>query len=50
MIMNKKKKEEKRKARGLLTFDEHMQKREEAMQKSWEKSSKKNKGKKPFGK
>jgi len=48
--MNKKKKEEKRKKRGLLTFDEHMQKREEGMQESWEKSSKKNKGKKPFGK
>jgi len=27
-----------------------MQKREEGMQESWEKSSKKNKGKKPFGK
>jgi hypothetical protein len=48
--MNKKKKEEKRIKRGLLTFDEHMKKREEGMQKSFEKSSKKNKGKKPFGK
>ncbi len=48
--MNEKKKEEKRKKRGLLTFDEHMQKREEGMQESFEKSSKKNKGKKPFGK
>lgn len=48
--MNKKKREEKRKKRGLLTFEEHMIKREEAMQKSFEKSSPKNKGKKPFGK
>jgi len=48
--MNKKKKEEKRKKRGPFTFDEHMQKREECMQKSFEKSSKKNKCKKPFGK
>ena len=48
--MNKKKKELKRKNRGLLTFEEHMIKRDEAMQKSFEKSSNKNKNKKPFGK
>ena len=48
--MNTKNKEEKRIKRGLFTFDEHMEKREERMQKSFEKSSKKNKGKKPFGK
>ena len=48
--MNKKKKEDKRIKRGLLTVEEHMKKREEGMQESFEKSSKKNKGKKPFGK
>jgi hypothetical protein len=47
--MNTKKRNQKRKNRGLLTFEEHIQKREEGMQKSFEKSSKKNKGKKPFG-
>lgn len=47
--MNKKKKEEKRLKRGLMTFDEHMKKRELAMEKSWRKASKKNKGKKEFG-
>lgn len=48
--MNKKKKERKRKANGPLTFNEHMEKREKDMLKSWEKTSKKNKGKKPFSK
>lgn len=48
--MNSKKKEKERIKRGLLTMDEHFKKREERIQKSWEKSSKKNKGKKPFGK
>ncbi len=43
------KKNEKRIKRGLLTFDEHMKKREEGMEKSWKKASKKNKGNK-FGK
>lgn len=45
--MNKKKKEEKRKKRGLLTFAEHMEKREERMLKGWARNPK-NKGKSPF--
>ncbi len=48
--MNTKKKEEKRKKRGLLTMKEHTEKREVSMQKSWEKVNQKNKGKTPFGK
>jgi hypothetical protein len=47
--MNKKKKEENRIKRGLLTFNEHMKKHEEGMLKSWKKN-KKNKGKQQFGK
>lgn len=47
--MNKKKKEENRKKRGLLTMDEHFEKHKNIMHNSWEKSSKKNKGKKRFG-
>lgn len=42
--MNSKKKEEKRKKRGLLTFDEHMKQR---LLKNWRKNPK-NRGKKPF--
>lgn len=45
--MNSKKKEEKRKKRGLLTFDEHMQRRKEGLLKNWRKNTK-NRGKKPF--
>ncbi len=45
--MNSKKKEEKRKKRGLLTFDEHMLRRKERLIKNWRKNPK-NKGKHPF--
>lgn len=45
--MNKKKKEEKRKKRGLLTMDEHLQKRKERSLSIWQKNPK-NKNKKPF--
>lgn len=47
LIMNKKKKEEKRIKRGLLSFNEHMEKRKEGMLRSWKKNPK-NKGKQPF--
>ena len=46
--MNKKKKEEKRIKRGLLTGYEHMQKREDKELKNYQKNGK-NKGKKKFG-
>lgn len=45
--LNSKKKEEKRKKRGLLTFDEHMQRRKEGLLKNWSKNPK-NRDKEPF--
>jgi hypothetical protein len=45
--MNSKKKEEKRKKRGFLSFQEHLEKREDNFQKQYEKNPK-NKGKKRF--
>lgn len=45
--MNKKKKEEKRKKRGLLTGYEHREKHKERMLINFQKNPK-NKGKKPF--
>ena len=45
--MNKKKKEEKRKKRGLLNMEEHFEKRKASLQKQYEKNPK-NRGKKKF--
>ena len=45
--MNKKKQEEKRKRKGLLTTSEHFEKRQERAVSNWQKNPK-NKGKKPF--
>lgn len=45
-FMNKKKQEEKRKKRGLLTGYEHLEKHKEQMLANWQKNPK-NKGKKP---
>lgn len=45
--MNKKKKEELRKKRGLLNADEHLQRRKASLLKSYQKNPK-NKGKKKF--
>ena len=46
--MNKKKKEQKRKARGLLSMDEHFEKRKKRQEEIYQKNSKNN-GKKKFG-